>query len=408
MQLVLGSGDFALGVALGVLGLVLLLSLLVAYAYDESTLLFLAAYIAGGVAIIISGERLHVNMHLVQNLLLVIGPAVVSGLLMRMFRKRTSGLFDKVSIVILMSATLGLLGVFMAISGGFSGAALDNYLRWICFGWGALIGAGFAYRSIQALETAGPWKWWLMLGHAAGLVVALVFLMDLADAKRSYWPVILMLLVQVPPIYLALVWRSRLLNEIRLRSLAANTTDPLTGLATTPVLIEQLMRIMARTQQSRQGKAGSSVLFLVDVHNWQGLLNELGAESNEKLLLESALRLRRSIGDNDMVARISGGRFAVLAQGLADQSEISSLATRLVVSGLRIDSPLLPGVELQFRVIVRPLKLLKPLALQAAEQWLASLVDRFSAWPGSHRSRSILVVEDDAGKPELSALVARH
>jgi hypothetical protein len=200
MQLVLGSGDFALGVALGVLGLVLLLSLLVAYAYDESTLLFLAAYIAGGVAIIISGERLHVNMHLVQNLLLVIGPAVVSGLLMRMFRKRTSGLFDKVSIVILMSATLGLLGVFMAISGGFSGAALDNYLRWICFGWGALIGAGFAYRSIQALETAGPWKWWLMLGHAAGLVVALVFLMDLADAKRSYWPVILMLLVQVPPI----------------------------------------------------------------------------------------------------------------------------------------------------------------------------------------------------------------
>jgi GGDEF domain-containing protein len=329
-------------------------------------------------------------------------------LLMRMFRKRTSGLFDKVSIVILMSATLGLLGVFMAISGGFSGAALDNYLRWICFGWGALIGAGFAYRSIQALETAGPWKWWLMLGHAAGLVVALVFLMDLADAKRSYWPVILMLLVQVPPIYLALVWRSRLLNEIRLRSLAANTTDPLTGLATTPVLIEQLMRIMARTQQSRQGKAGSSVLFLVDVHNWQGLLNELGAESNEKLLLESALRLRRSIGDNDMVARISGGRFAVLAQGLADQSEISSLATRLVVSGLRIDSPLLPGVELQFRVIVRPLKLLKPLALQAAEQWLASLVDRFSAWPGSHRSRSILVVEDDAGKPEFSALVARH
>lgn len=53
------------------------------------------------------------------------------------------------------------------------------------------------------------------------------------------------------------------------------------------------------------------------------------------------------------------------------------MTTRLVVSGLRIDSPLLPGFELQFRVIVRPLKLLKPLALQAAEQALASLVERF-------------------------------
>lgn len=407
MQLVLGSGDFALGIALGVLGLVLLLSLLVAYAYDEATLLFLAVYIAGGVAIIFSSDRLHVDMHLLQNLLLVIGPAMVSGLLMRMFRKRTSGLFDKISIVILMSATLGLLGVFMAISGGFAGAALDNYLRWICLGWGALMGAGFAYRSIQALETAGPWKWWLMLGHAAGLVVALVFLMDLADAKRSYWPVILMLLVQAPPIYLGLVWRSRLLNELRLRSLAANTTDPLTGLATTPVLIERLMRIMARTQQAKAGKE-AGVLFLVNVHNWQGLLKELGAEFNEKLLLESALRLRRSIGDNDLVARISGGRFAVIAQGLAGQSEITSMATRLVVSGLRIDSPLLPGVELQFRVIVRSLTLLKPLSLQASTEWLASLVDRFGAWPGSHRSRSILVVEDEAGKPDLNALVARQ
>ena len=407
MQLVLSSGDLALGVALGVLGLVLLLSLLVAYAYGESTLLFLAAYIASGVAIVILSDHLHVYMRLVQNLLLVVGPAVVSGLLMRMFRKRTSGVFDKISIVILMSATPILLGVFVAIGTGFAGAALDNYLRWICFGWGILMGAGFAYRSIQALETAGPWKWWLMLGHAAGLVVALVFLMDLADAKRSYWPVILLLLVQVPPIYLALVWRSRLLNELRLRSLAANTTDPLTGLATTPVLIEQLMRIMARTQQSRQGNA-ESVLFLVEVHNWQGLLNELGAEFNEKLALESALRLRRSIRDHDMVARIASGRFAVLSQGLANQSEITSLATRLVVSGLRIDSPLLPGVELHFRVIVRPIKLLKPLALQATEQWLTSLVERFGVWPGSHRSRSILVVEDDAGNPELSVLAARH
>ena len=98
----------------------------------------------------------------------------------------------------------------------------------------------------------------------------------------------------------------------------------------------------------------------------------------------------------------------MLAQGLADQGEITGLATRLVVSGLRIDSPLLPGVELQFRVIVRPLKLLNPLTLQAAEQWLASLIERFGAWPGSHRLRSILVVEEDAGKPELSALAARH
>ena len=201
-------------------------------------------------------------------------------------------------------------------------------------------------------------------------------------------------LVQVPPIYLSLVWRSRLLNEIRLRGAAAGVTDPLTGLATTPVLIERLMRVMARAQQNKTGQAGNA-LFLIEVQNWHGLVAELGADFTEKLLLESAMRLRRSVGDNDMVARLSGGRFAVVAHGLANQNDINALGTKLVVSGLRIDSPLLPGVELKFRIIALNLKLTAPLALPVAQAWLDSLVSRFQAWPSSHRSRSILVIEQD-------------
>ena len=108
------------------------------------------------------------------------------------------------------------------------------------------------------------------------------------------------------------------------------------------------------------------------------------------------MRLRRSVGDNDMVARIAGGRFAVVAQALANQHDITALATRLVVSGLRIDSPLLPGVELKFRVIVLNLKLSAPLSLSVAQAWLDSLAGRFQTWPSSHRSRSILTIEDDA------------
>ena len=397
MHLFLNPDGFVLGLAVGVLGLVLLLSLIVAYAYDERTLLFLAAYLSVAVVFILAGERLNMRVELIQRLLLVSGPALISGLLVRLFRKRNTGIFDNVVIALVMSATLSLLG-FYVLNSTLPDVAgvISSYSIWFALIWGALMGAGFAYRSIQALETAGPWKWWLMLGHAAGLVVALLFLTDLADAKSVYWPVVLMLLVQIPPIYLSLVWRSRLLNEIRLRSAAANVTDPLTGLATTPVLVERLMRIMSRAQQARQSQT-SSALFLIEVQNWHGLLNELGTESNEKLLLEAALRLRRSIGDNDLAARISGGRFAVVAQGLANQHEVTNLATRLVVSGLRIDSPLLPGVELKFRVIVSNLNLVNPLGLAASEAWLGRLAENFAAWPHTHRSRSILVVVEDAG-----------
>ena len=120
------------------------------------------------------------------------------------------------------------------------------------------------------------------------------------------------------------------------------------------------------------------------------------------------MRLRRSVGDNDLVARIAGVRFAVVAQGLVNEQDITTLATRLVVSGLRIDSPLLPGVELKFRVIVLNLKLSTPGSLSVAQAWIDNLVSRFQAWPASHRSRSILVIEEDDNLAELFAVDSNY
>ena len=402
----MNSEVFLLGLAVGVLGLLLLLSVLVAFAYNERSLLALAAYLSVMVLLVLSGERLQMGSELIQRLLLISGPVLIAGLQMWLLRNRTLSARDKTIAGLAAGTSLGLL-TFETLTNGQSIAAGSwaGLVPGLVLAWGLVLAVFSFYLGRQSRDTAGPWRWWLLLGNGAGLAVALFFLTNLVDMSqtmRSYWPVVLMLLLQLPPLYLSLVWRSRLLNEIRLRSAAASTIDPLTGLATTPVLIERLMRIMSRAPQLRQIPAGCA-LFLIEVQNWNGLLNELGAEFNEKLLLEAALRLRRSIGDNDLAARIKGGRFAVVAQGLARQDEITTLATRLVVSGLRIDSPLLPGVEFKFHVIVANLKLSTPLALPATQAWLDSLADRFKPWPSSHRSRSILVVEDNAdkaGRPE--------
>jgi len=395
MVLVFNTDVFALGIAVGVLGLVLLFSLLISYAYDEPTLLFLAAYLSVMVAGLVAGERWQVGAAVVHSLLLVAGPAFLSLLLIWLLRKRSSDKMGKASVAALCLADVGLLGFILAGGLGFikPGTMLDltTILRLL---WGAMLTANLVYRTVQTIETVSAWKWWLILGHAAGLAVALLFMTGVAQAGQGYWPVVLMLLVQVPPIYLSLVWRSRLRNEIMLRSTAAGVVDPLTGLATTPVLVERLMRIVARSQQVKIAQT-SDALFLIEVQNWHGLIAELGADFNEKLLLESALRLRRSVGDNDIVARISGGRFAVVAQGLANQEDIATLATRLVVSGLRIDSPLLPGVELKFRIMVLNLKLSAPLSLPVTQAWLDQLASRFQAWPSSHRSRSILTIQEN-------------
>lgn len=243
----------------------------------------------------------------------------------------------------------------------------------------------------------------MFAGCLGGLGVSLAFLSGNVEAEQAYWPQVLMHLLQVPPIYLSLVWRSRLLNESKLRSSSANVTDPLTGLATSAVLVERLMRVMSRASKS----STVSALFLIEVQNWHGLVAELGEEFNEKLILEAALRLRRAIGDNDLAARLSGGRFAVVAQGLADSTEVSSLATRLMVSGLRIDSPLLSGVEFKFRIVVSKLTVNRGGTLLATQVWLTQLIGYFKQWPASHRSRNILLVSESRDAASASAVDIR-
>ena len=387
MPLFVDQGFFALGGAVGVLGLVLALSLIVGYAYEERTLLALAGYLA----LVVAASRVLAlwlpSETQINQILLIVGPALLSGLLLWLLKNRQATLLARVGLGLVALSSVAMVGLH-AFDGDAGMATEGSLARGISGVWFLLL-SGFAiYLVVKSWHTASPWKWWVLAGHAAGLAVSCLFLLGLLQASQPHWPLVLMLLLQVPPVYLALVWRSRLLNESRLRSAAAETVDPLTGLATNSVLVERVMRVMSRAHQS----STNSALFLIEVKNWQGLLNQLGAEFNEKLLLEAALRLRRAIGDNDLAARIGGGRFAVVAQGLASDEDITALATRLVVTGLRIDSPLLNGVEFHFRVLVSKLKLSRPMPLATTQIWLDELATQCAEWPHSHRTRSILFV----------------
>ena len=386
MNLYFYPGVFPLGIAVGVLGLVLIFSLIIAYAYEERTLLALAGYMSLMVAVPMVLRRFEVPASLLQQVMLVTGSAAAAVAQMWLLRDRRAQTGSKLMLIGMLVASLALVVLF-----SFPGAERLDHVA--SYGWGALVLGFLIYVLLQHRASAGPWRWWLLAGCLGGLGVSMAFLSGHVEAEQAYWPQVLMHLLQVPPIYLSLVWRSRLLNESKLRSSSANVTDPLTGLATSTVLVERLMRVMSRASKS----STVSALFLIEVQNWHGLVAELGEEFNEKLMLEAALRLRRAIGDNDLAARLSGGRFAVVAQGLADATEASSLATRLMVSGLRIDSPLLSGVEFKFRIVVSHLTVNRGGTLLATQLWLTQLTEYFKQWPASHRSRNILLVGESRG-----------
>jgi GGDEF domain-containing protein len=286
----------------------------------------------------------------VETVLLIVGPTAVAGLHTWLLRKRVIAGADKGAMAATVLIALGLAGLRLVDESPLAILASS-------YGLGALLILSWLVLCLPAWRISGPWKWWLLLGHVAGVAVAMLFLLGTLDSTATYWPVAMLLLAQAPPTYLALVWRSRLLNEGRLRGLAAKVTDPLTGLSSLAVLIDRLRPAIHRAQNLTHGGA----LYLIAIQNFAGLVNELGADAKEKLILEAANRIRRAISDSDTAARITEQLFAVVAQDLEDDGQVDSLATRLLVSGLRIESDFLPGVSLQFRVIATNLKV-PPLA----------------------------------------------
>lgn len=378
-------GLFGLGIAVGVLGLVFLLSLIVSYAYNECTLLALAAYTALMVVLSFVLLQTGVAERLVQQTVLVTGTTMALAAQIWLTQGRTAETLSKVALVLTV-----LSGVVLIAS---LAVSLPHWLgQSVSYVWFAAVLTLSIYTLVKQRATVGPWIWWFCSGTLASLGATAIFFSAQAKVEHVYWPQVLMLMLQAPPLYLALVWRSRLLNESRLRSASANVIDPLTGLSTSAVLLERIMRVASRAAKTQTINA----LFLIEVQNWQGLLAELGDESDEKLLLEAALRLRRSIGNNDLAARLSKGRFAVVAQGLTGNIEVNTLASRLLVSGLRIDSPVLTGIEFKFRIVVSPLEADLARDLNVTKTWLQQLTENFSQWPSSHRSRNILLVPASA------------
>ncbi|MDP1739951.1 MAG: diguanylate cyclase [Polaromonas sp.] len=371
---------FVLGVAAGVLGLVLLFSLIIAYAYDEPTLFALGGYLLVVMLILVAGRQMLWPADAVESVLLILGPTCVAGLHAWLLRRRQVSAAGKA--VIALAALLAVSIAALRVLDSSPLAVMSS-----SYGLAALLALSWLYLCLPAWRISGPWKWWLLLGHLGGAVVAVLFLSGSAGVQANYWPVAMMLLLQLPPSYLALVWRSRMLNESRLRGAAARVTDPLTGLDSLAVLIDRLRPAVARAQRVAHGGA----LYLIEVQNLAGLLKELGPDAKEKIVLEAASRVRRAVSDSDTAARIGEQLFAVLAQDLQDNAEVDSLATKLVVSGLRIESAFLPGVALQFRVIVTDLKVQMLDNAASTQYWLRSLTGHFSAWPDTHRSRSILL-----------------
>jgi diguanylate cyclase (GGDEF)-like protein len=102
-------------------------------------------------------------------------------------------------------------------------------------------------------------------------------------------------------------------------------SDELTGLASRPTFDTKLEQLH---QQARAGL--TSVLMVSDIDHLEEINVQLGPDAGDTLLKQFAHQLRAALRQSDVVARLEGGRFAVLFP-FTDLEKIEPIAERLRV-----------------------------------------------------------------------------
>jgi diguanylate cyclase (GGDEF)-like protein len=112
--------------------------------------------------------------------------------------------------------------------------------------------------------------------------------------------------------------------EQRLAQLAQY--DALTGLANRTLFQDRLAQAIARAHRSERRIA----LLFLDLDRFKEINDSLGHEAGDRVLQETAARLRQSLREGDSVARLGGDEFTVVLEDVADADEVRGVAQKLM------------------------------------------------------------------------------
>jgi diguanylate cyclase (GGDEF)-like protein len=108
--------------------------------------------------------------------------------------------------------------------------------------------------------------------------------------------------------------------------------DPLTGLPNRLLFEDRLMHALLRQERHADRRGGKLGVLFVDLDGFKPVNDQYGHAVGDQVLKVVAQRLRLASGDADTVARIGGDEFLVLIEDIADTSDGTLLATRLMES----------------------------------------------------------------------------
>ena len=319
--------DYISGAFAGICALAMLLSMLIAYAYDERMLWWHACTL--GVALtaqhlLISHLPLAMMLWAAQLALVAQTLIVVVG---------TAGAMHK------PARTLRLLSLIFAFLFG------SRLFPQLGLAWFVLPSTGAAgWYLYRDWDQGKPWIYWLALRQAALLAYWLLATASITN-KEIYG--MAALAVFGFSSYLAMVWKSRLNAENSLRIEARERTDPLTGLLMPRLFSDRIKGALVRSRKLNY----SSALMLIRVVNIDKIVAEQAMKNNEAVILGASHAIASTLRQQDAATRLASNRFGVLAEGTA-LGEASQLATHILARGLRGEEWGLRGSKLDFQIAI--------------------------------------------------------
>ncbi|WP_395059641.1 7TM diverse intracellular signaling domain-containing protein [Polaromonas sp.] len=220
---------------------------------------------------------------------------------------------------------------------------------------------------------------WLALGFLPIIVAALFPLArNMGLIRASFLTEHALLLgsaLELPILFYGLLRRVTQRREPETRAAALRTTDPLTGLRSSRVLVSKLGQVLSTAGRYQQPCA----LLLINLSNFTALQQEHGRETGDRAMVMAASRIRAVAQTTDTVARVGDSQFALLMEGPMSSDSVNDVATRILASGLRPSSEL-PGADpLVFHIAIgfmaQPARLEKTEAQLYLSQLLQAVKD---------------------------------
>ncbi|MGH9000524.1 MAG: putative bifunctional diguanylate cyclase/phosphodiesterase [Acidimicrobiia bacterium] len=111
------------------------------------------------------------------------------------------------------------------------------------------------------------------------------------------------------------------------RALYRALHDPLTGLANRALVLDRISCALARLPRTADRRAVAVVLL--DLDRFRLLNDGLGHHAGDDVLVEVARRLESAARSTDLVGRVGGDEFVVVAEDVASEADALALAHRL-------------------------------------------------------------------------------